>query len=61
MPKLLVLWPFIALFGFLAKQREIRKYKTIDDSNTSIVEAMNSVKMLLGRTIIVVARRPAGT
>jgi len=60
MPKLLVLWPFIALFGFLAKQREIRRYKTVDKSNSEIVETLNSVKMLLGRTIIVVARRPAG-
>jgi len=60
MPKLLLLWPFIALFGFLAKQREIRRYKTVDKSNSKIVETLNSVKMLLGRTIIVVARRPAG-
>jgi SAM-dependent methyltransferase len=57
-PKLLVLWPFILLFGFLAKQREVRRYRTIDDSNRLIVEAMNSVKMLLGRTIVVVARKP---
>ncbi|MBI3917239.1 MAG: class I SAM-dependent methyltransferase [Betaproteobacteria bacterium] len=60
MLKLLVLWPFIASFGFLAKQREIRRYKTVDKSNSKIVETLNSVKMLLGRTIIVVARRPAG-
>jgi SAM-dependent methyltransferase len=58
-PKLLVMWPIIALFGLLAKRREIRKYKTIDASNSAIVDAMNGVKMLLGRTIIVVARRPA--
>ena len=58
MPKLIILWPFIALFGYLAKQREIRRYGTVDQSNKSIVEAMNSVKMLLARTIIVVARRP---
>ncbi|NJN39867.1 MAG: class I SAM-dependent methyltransferase [Gammaproteobacteria bacterium] len=58
MPKLLVLWPFIALFGFLAKHREIRRYKTVDESNLKIVESLNSVKVLLGRTIVVVARRP---
>lgn len=61
MPKLLVVWPFIALMGFLAKQREIHKYKTIDSSNKGIVDSINSVKILLGRTIIVVALRPAGS
>lgn len=60
MPKLLICWPFIALFGFLSMRREIRKYKTVDQSNKTIVETMNSVKMLLGRTIIVVAHRPVG-
>lgn len=55
--KLLLLWPFIALFGYLAKRREIRKYGTVDDSNIGIVEEINSLKMLLGRTIIVVASR----
>lgn len=58
-PKLLLLWPVIALFGFLARRRELRKYRTIDESNSAIVDAMSSVKMLLGRTVIVVARRPA--
>ena len=59
MPKMLVLWPFIALMGFIAKQREIRKYKTVDNSNKGIVESINSVKILLGRTIIVVAQKPS--
>ncbi|GIX27869.1 MAG: hypothetical protein KatS3mg123_1750 [Burkholderiales bacterium] len=58
-PKFLFLWPFIAVFGYLAKRREIRKYRTIDSSNLKIVEAMNSIKMLLGRTLIVVACRPS--
>jgi ubiquinone/menaquinone biosynthesis C-methylase UbiE len=58
LPKLLLLWPFIALFGFLARRKEIRKYRTITPDNAPIVAAMNSVKMLLGRTILIVARRP---
>jgi ubiquinone/menaquinone biosynthesis C-methylase UbiE len=58
-PNLLFLWPLIALFGYLARKREIRKYNTIDLGNLDIVKAMNSLRMLLGRTIIVVARRPS--
>jgi hypothetical protein len=58
LPKLILLWPFIALFGFLARRREIRKYKTVDQSNEAIVTAMNSLTMLLGRTIVVSARKP---
>lgn len=58
LPKLVFLWPFIALFGALARRREARKYKTVDQSNEAIVIAMNSLDMLLGRTIVVSARRP---
>lgn len=58
LPKLLLLWPFIALFGALAKRREVRKYKTVDDSNEAMVDALNSLPMLLGRTIVVSARKP---
>ena len=55
---LLVLWPLIAPLGAMARRRESRRHHRIDDSNRAIVESMNRVKMLLGRTIIVLARKP---
>lgn len=58
MLKLAFSWPFIALFGWLAARREARKWKTIDDSNARFVRAINSLDLLLGRTIIVTARKP---
>ena len=58
-PRLVFLWPFIAFFGALARRREAGHYKTINGGNQAIVKSLNSVKMLLGRTIIVVARKPA--
>jgi len=58
LPKLLIFWPFIALFGALAKRREVSKYKTVDGSNEAMVDAINSLPMLLGRTIVVSARKP---
>ena len=58
MPRLLFLWPFIAFFGALARRRESRHYETVNAGNLAIVKSLNSVKMLLGRTIIVTARRP---
>ena len=61
--KLALLAPFIGFFSWLASNREHRRYKTITPDNREIVDAMNSSKMLLGRTIIVMARKPneAGT
>ena len=56
-PALLVLWPLIAIFGSLARLREVRHFETIDSANAGIVKSMNSVKMLLGRTVIVAARK----
>ncbi|MEX0942931.1 MAG: class I SAM-dependent methyltransferase [Pseudomonadales bacterium] len=56
-PKLMLWWPFIGLFGWLARRREARKYQTINAGNRVLVETMNSWKMLLGRTIVVVAVR----
>jgi SAM-dependent methyltransferase len=58
--KIWLCWPFIALFGFLARRREARRYRTIDQSNIDIVRRMNSLPMLLGRTIVVMAVREAG-
>ncbi len=58
--KVWLYWPFIALFGFLARQREVRRYRTIDKTNIDIVRRINSLPMLLGRTIIVMAVRESG-
>lgn len=59
MPKLALLWPLIALRGYLIKRKEISKYKTIDETNKDITDKINSMKILLGRTIVVSARKPA--
>ena len=48
----------VELAGALARRTEIRKFKTIDAANASLVEATNSVPMLPGRTSIVAATRP---
>jgi ubiquinone/menaquinone biosynthesis C-methylase UbiE len=56
--KLVVFGPLIALFSALARRREVRRFRTIDESNEAFVRNMNSAKMLLGRTIVVVAAKP---
>jgi SAM-dependent methyltransferase len=58
--KLWLYWPFIAFFGVLARRREALKYKTVDATNVAIVRSLNSLSMLLGRTIVVVAVRDTG-
>jgi len=60
-PNLVLLWPIIAFFGYFAKRKEIRKFKTIDHSNQAIIEKINNIKVLLGRTIIVAAKKPVIT
>jgi len=52
MPKLVLLYPFIKLFGAWAMRKERLRYKTLDEANEPLVTAMSSVDMLLGRTII---------
>jgi ubiquinone/menaquinone biosynthesis C-methylase UbiE len=59
MPKLALFWPFIKIFGALALQRERNRYKTLDPANEPIVRAMNSMPLLLGRTVIAFAVKPA--
>lgn len=56
--KLVLLYPFIRLFGALAYQKEVAKYRTVDAQNAPLVRAMNTVDMLLGRTIVVSAVKP---
>ncbi|NBR86652.1 MAG: class I SAM-dependent methyltransferase [Verrucomicrobia bacterium] len=60
MPKLVLLYPFIRLFGALAYRKEVNKYRTVDAQNAPFVQAMNDPKMLLGRTIVVSAVKPDG-
>lgn len=59
MPKLLLWWPWIAAMSRLATARERSHYRTVDASNAQFVKATNTWRMLLGRTLIVVARKSA--
>jgi SAM-dependent methyltransferase len=56
-PKLLLLWPLIAVFGLWFRFREVRRYRTVDATNRHIVNKTNSIKMLLGRTLVVSTRK----
>ncbi len=58
-PKLILVWPFLKLFAAWAWRKEVRRFRTIDADNAPLVREMNSIPMLLGRTIIVTARKPA--
>jgi SAM-dependent methyltransferase len=57
MGKAIFLWVLIRLFSIRIWSREVKKYRTIDDSNRHIVKLMNSLPLLLGRTIIVYATK----
>ncbi len=52
MPKLVLLYPLIRLMGARAMYKERHRVKTLDEANEPLVYAMNSIDMLLGRTII---------
>ena len=58
---LLLLYPFIRIFSAVTVSKETRKFKTIDEHNSKYVSYLNAVPMLLGRTIIVGARKPLGS
>lgn len=58
-PKLILLYPFIWLYSRLAMRRERRRFRTMDAENTPLVQDMNTVDMLLGRTVIAMAVKPA--
>ena len=58
-PKLLFFWLPIQLLGALAYRKETSRFHTIDPSNAPLVKEMNSLPMLLGRTIIVAATKSA--
>jgi len=55
--KAIILWLPIKVVGSIIWRREVKKYKTIDDSNKKIVMYLNSLPILLGRTIIVSAMK----
>jgi ubiquinone/menaquinone biosynthesis C-methylase UbiE len=55
--KVIFLWIFIRLFSMKIWSREVKKYKTIDNSNRHILKSMNSLPILLGRTVIVYATK----
>ena len=50
---LILLYIPIQLFSALTMKNEIKKYKTIDHSNIAYVKLINSIDILLGRTIVV--------
>ncbi len=56
---LLPLYLPIKLFSFLTLGKERKKYKTVDEHNEQYVVQINSLDVLLGRTIIVGCKKPA--
>jgi len=57
MAKLLLFYLPIKALGRMAFKKEISKYHGIDERNIGLVKSMNSMGMLLGRTIIVSAKK----
>lgn len=55
---LLLLYFPIKFFSKLTLLNEIKKYKTVDEFNKPFVRQMNSLDVLLGRTIIVGCKKP---
>lgn len=52
-------WPFIRLYGVLARRKERRRFRTLDAVNTPHVERMNDWDVLVGRTVVMGARKAA--
>jgi SAM-dependent methyltransferase len=52
-----LLWLPIRFFSGWAIYREKSRYKTIDDANQRFVRQMNSLDLLLGRTIVIGCRK----
>lgn len=51
--KLILLYPLIWVYSRLAKRKERNRYKTLDVANEPLVDGMNTIDMLLGRTVLV--------
>lgn len=54
---LVVFFPWILIGGLLSYLREI-KMKTIDETNLNCVLRMNSLRILLGRTVVLSCQKP---
>jgi hypothetical protein len=59
--KLVLLWPLIKTFSAWAWWKEVRRFRTIDKANAPLVRAINSMPLLLGRTIVVAGRKPGSS
>ena len=57
--KLVLLWLPIKFMAALIWGKEVKRFKTINDDNAPLVREMNTVPVLLGRTVIVSARKAA--
>lgn len=55
MAKLLLLWIPLRLMAASVWRREVKRYGTIDASNSDLVRRLNSLPILLGRTVVVSA------
>jgi ubiquinone/menaquinone biosynthesis C-methylase UbiE len=53
----ILLYPLIRLYCYFANKKERVRYKTIDDNNVEYVHMVNSYRILVGRTIVVSARK----
>jgi len=57
-----VVFPFFYVLihagNFIVYRRDSKKYRTLTQQNTAAVRAMNSLDLLLGRTLIVTAIKP---
>jgi hypothetical protein len=56
MPWIILTLPFIKLFGLITNKREVKR-NNVGLDNQDIVAPINSIDMLLGRTIIVSAHK----
>lgn len=56
-PAFIFLYPFIKLNALRQNRIELKKFQTIDSSNEDFVQQINSVDLLLGRTIIVAGEK----
>jgi hypothetical protein len=59
MAGLIPLWLPIQLFANKAIRREKSRFGTINAANEPLVRRMNSADLLLGRTVVIGARKPA--
>ncbi len=49
----------VRIFGGLAYRREVERYHTVSPENERHLKAVNSMALLLGRTCIVLAKKPS--